>query len=127
MLFQTGIAVSQESNLDVFVSAVTWFKSGDPPFAIRGMTFPYIKENLLSVVIVQNNELKKTIDAACNRTIEKLLIQRYLKPGNQIPIELLVKPVLAKKRFMLPSCKTKTHWLLNAANITLEAWLRGER
>jgi len=127
MLFQTGIAISKESEVDIFVAAVTWFNKDNPPFVTRGMTYPYIKENLLSVIIVTNSELHETVNAACHRTIERLLIRRCLKPGNQIPVELLVKPYLAKEHFMLTSKRTKTHWLLNAASKTLDAWLRGER
>jgi hypothetical protein len=127
MLFHTGISVSKESEHDVFVAAVTWYKQGDPPFVTRGMTFPYIKENLLSVIVVTNINLTETVNAACQRTIEQLLIRRCIKPGKQLPIELLVKPFLAKEHFMLPSRRKKSHWLLNAADCTLEAWLRGER
>lgn len=127
MNFQTGIALSQEAEHDFIVAAVTWFNHTTPHFTTRGLTLPFIKENLLATIVVSNTSQTKTMNACCHRTIEKLLIRGWIKPGEPPGIVLLTKPVLAKKHFMLPCKKTKTHWLLNAADTVLMAWLRGER
>ncbi len=127
MDFQTGVVISQEGENDFVVAATTWFKHTPPRFVTRGFTFPYAKENLVATVVVSNTSQLKAVNAACHRTIEKLIIKRWVKPGDPSGIQLLVKPFLARKHFMLPSVKTKTHWLLNAADVVLTAWLRGER
>lgn len=119
--------MSQESTEDFVVAAVTWFTNTPPHFVTRGFTLPYVKENLLATVVVNNVSPIKTINAACHRTIEKLLTQSWIAPGNEMEITLLVKPVLSKQRFIMPSKKTKTHWLFNAAETVLTTWLRGER
>jgi len=127
MNFMTGIAMAKEGDEDFVVSAVTWFTTTPPTFVTRGFTLPYIKENLLSVVIVNNITRTKTVNAACHRTIEKLLMKKWLHPGKPLGIELLVKPALSKEHFILPCKKIKSHWLYNAAEVALMTWLRGER
>ncbi len=127
MDFKTGIAISKESEHDFVVAAVTWFTASPPRFVTRGFTLPYVKENLISTIVTNNITQSKTMNAACHRTIEQLLVQKWIIPGRPLQIELLVKPFLAKEHFLLPSKKTKSHWLLNAADTVLTAWLRGER
>jgi hypothetical protein len=127
MRFQTGIALHEDPDQETVVSAVTWFTLTPAQFSIRGFTMPYVKENLLSTVVVYNSDVTSAVNAACHRTIETLLVKGWTSPGDAPEIELLVKPYLAKQRFMLPCQRTPTHWLLNAANAVLLAWLRGER
>ena len=127
MNFQTGIAISKEAEHDFVVAAVTWFTRTEPHFTTRGLTFPFIKENLLSAIVVSNVSEVKAMNAGCHRTIERLLTRGWIKPGEPHGIVLLAKPILAKKHFMLPIVKTKTHWLLRAADVVLMAWLGGER
>ena len=123
----TGIAVSKESPEDIFVSAVTWFKHKDPDFPTRGLTLPYMKRNLPSVVVVRGEVLTTTVNTACNRTVEKLLIARHIYPNNPPLVSLLVRPSLKRHHFVLPHQAEKTHWLLNAAKKALQDWLRGVR
>ena len=127
MNFQTGIAISQEHPIDYVAAAVTWMTHTSPPFCVRGMTFPYAKEHLLATPVVSSADKVACINAVCHRTIEQLLIQKRIVPGYPPGIILLVKPALARGHFLLPCQKTKSHWLLNAADAVLTAWIRGER
>jgi hypothetical protein len=127
MRFQTAVAVSKETQQDVLVMAASWFKNIDPTFVTRAMTLPYMGENLPSIVVVHGSELVPAVNAACNRTVEKLLIKKLITPNNPPEIELLLKPVLSKNLYILPHVKTKRHWLLNAAIRGLQAWIEGER
>ena len=113
--------------MDTVVSAVTWFDTQPTNFSTRGFTLPHAKEHMLSTVIVRNTDIVSAVNAACHRTMETLLFKRWISPGTAPEIKLLVKPYLYRQRFMLPSCKTKSHWILAAADAVLLAWLRGER
>ena len=127
MQFKTGIAISKESENEIVVAATTWFICSSPRFNTRGFTYEHAKENLLATVVVYNESHTRAINAACHRTIESLIVKKWLEPGSPQAIELLVKPYLAKKSFILPCKRTSSHWLLNAAEAVLTAWLRGER
>lgn len=127
MIFQTGIAISHESDTDIFVAAATWFRDREPNFATRNLTFAYMREHLAAVVVVQNDSVVPAINAACHRTIESLLIRRLLPPGNQPQVTLVLPPSLAKEKYVLPVTKTRNHWLITAADRYLMDWLRGER
>lgn len=123
---QVGIAHLQDAPDVYLVAAVTWYNF-QPNFSTHGMTLPYMKKNLLSVVVVPGETLPKAINVAANRTLEKLLIRRRLVPQSPPQVELIVKPALKNERFILPHRPQTQHWLLNAANRALDAWLRGER
>jgi len=127
MRFQTAVAVSKETPRDVLVLATSWFKNIEPPFVTRAMTLPYMKENLASLVFIHGSDLVPAVNAACNRTVERLLIKRLITPSNPPEIELLVKPLISKNMYILPHTKTKRHWLLNAAVKGLQDWIEGER
>lgn len=127
MTLMTGIAVNKESSQDIFVSAVTWFRYRDPDFPTRGLTLPYMKKNLPSVVIVRGEDLISTVNTACNRTIEKLLIAKHIYPQSPPLVRLIVRAALRKKRFVLPHDVEKSHWLLTAADKAMQEWLRGVR
>jgi len=127
MSLETAIAISKESDRDIFVAAVTWFKLRPPNFPKRGLTLPYMKEHLPSVVIVKGTDVQKTINTACNRTVEKLLVKRYIFPKNPPMVSLIVRPSLKRHHYVLPHRTAKTHWLLNAAKRALSDWLRGIR
>lgn len=127
MRFQTAIAVSQETSQDVLVMAASWFKNIDPTFVTRAMTLPYMRENLPAIVFIHGSEVIPAVNAACNRTLEKLLIKKLITPNNPPEIELLLKPALSKNMYVLPHKKTKRHWLLNAAVRGLHAWIEGDR
>lgn len=127
MRFQTAVAVSKETSQDILVLAVSWFKNIDPNFVTRGMTLPYMRENLPSLVVIHGSQVVPAVNAACNRTIEKLLIKKLITPSNPPEIELLLKPALSKNMYVLPHVKTKRHWLLNAATKGLQDWIEGER
>jgi len=127
MIFQTGIAIDRETPQTILVAAATWYKSMEPNFPTRGLTLPYMKDNLAAIVIVRGDKLSTAINAACSRTIESLLIKRMIVPNNPPNVELLVKPVLARNTYVFPHTKTKTHWLLTAAEYALTDWLRGIR
>jgi len=125
---QTGIAHLQDVPGLHVVSAVTWYNA-QPDFSTHGMTIPYMKKVLLAVIFTQGESLRTAINAAAQRTVERLFVKRILIPGKErIPqIELLVKPVLKNETFLLPHCPKAQHWLLNAADRALDAWLKGER
>lgn len=125
MMFQMAIAINKETP-HIFLAALTWYKKSKPTFSTRRMTLAFMKQNFLSVVIVGNSELEPAINAACNRTIETLLIHRHLRPGTKLDIEVLVKPALSKATFPFPVEAKKQHWLLSAAENALDAWMRGE-
>ena len=127
MALETAIAISKESDNDIFVAAVTWFTQRPPNFPRRGLTLPYMKKNLPSVVIVKGTDVQKTINTACNRTVEKLLIKRCIVPQNPPQVSLIVRPSLKRHHYVLPHRIAKTHWLLNAAKRALNDWLRGLR
>jgi len=85
------------------------------------------KDHLLATVIICNEDPVAAVNAACHRTLETLLIKNQTHPGTKAGVELLIRPRLAKYRFILPSKKVRSHWLLNAADNVLLSWLRGER
>lgn len=124
-MLQTAIAINQDTP-HILLAALTWYKQGKPDFSTRRMTLPFMRQNFLSVVVVNNVDLTSAIDAACNRTVETLLIRRHLRPGAKLGIEILVKPALSKATFPFPIEAKKHHWLLTAAETALDAWLRGE-
>jgi hypothetical protein len=125
---QTAIATLQDVPNQHIVAAVTWYNA-QPNFSTHGMTIPYMRETLLSVVFTSGGGLVKTVNAAAQRTVERLFIRRVLIPGTEgtPQLELLVRPALKRETFVLPSCPKVQHWLLNAADRALDAWLRGER
>lgn len=82
---------------------------------------------MASVIVTQGNNLVTTINAACSRTIEHLLIKHLIVPSNPPQVELITKPILARKTFIIPVVKAKNHWLLTAADYALSDWLRGVR
>jgi hypothetical protein len=125
---QTGIAHLQDVPGRYIVSAVTWYNT-QPDFSTHGMTIPYMKKVLLAVVFTQGEVLRAAVNAAAQRTVEKLFVRRILIPGKERTpqIELLVKPTLKNETFILPHCPKAQHWLLNAADRALDAWLKGER
>jgi hypothetical protein len=125
-MFQTGIAVVKEGS-QILVAAATWYKSIEPTFTTRGLTLEYMKDNLAAIVIVRGDKTTTTINTACNRTIESLLIKRMVVPSNPPKVELLIKPALSKGTYVFPHSKTTTHWLLTAAEYALTDWLRGAR
>jgi len=127
MRFQTGIALWRDSDHETAIAAVTWY--GQPPthFSTREFTLQRAKNHLLSTIVVCNENPVVAVNAACHRTLETLLITQKTQPGTEAGIELLVRPKLAKHRFILPSKKVNSHWLLNAADTVLLSWLRGER
>ncbi len=127
MRLHTAVAVSKETAQDVIVLAASWFKNVEPPFVTRGMTLPYMRDNLPALIVVHGSETVPAINAACNRTIERLLVRKLITPNNPPEIELLVRPALDKNLFILPHTKTKKHWLLNAATRGLQDWIEGER
>jgi hypothetical protein len=127
MRFQTGIALSRNTDHETIVSAVTWYKHPPTQFSTRGFTLAQAKKLLLATVVTYNKDSIAAVNAACHRTLESLLIKQKTPPGTSAGVELIVRPTLAKHRYILPSKKLKTHWLLNAADAVLLAWKRGER
>jgi hypothetical protein len=125
---QTCVSHIQDTPGLHVVSAVTWYNA-QPDFSTHGMTIPYMKQVLLSVVFTHAENLKTAVNAAAQRTVEKLFIRRILIPGKERTpqIELLVRPALKNENFVLPHCPKAQHWLLNAADRALDAWLKGER
>lgn len=124
--FQVGIAHLQDAPDCYVVAAVAWFNR-QPDFNTHGMTLPYMKKVLPAVTFVNNTELAKTINVAATRIVEKLLVKELLVPQKPPQIELIVRPALRNQRFVLPHKPQAQHWLLNAAERALDAWLRGER
>ena len=127
MLYCTGIAISQESAADFIVAAATWHSSLPPNFSTQQMTLPYARENMSALVIVRNDTLDDTVNAACHRTVEQLLIKTRFKVAQPPTVRLIIRPIHAVHRYALPSTKKRHHWLLTTADSALFDWLRGVR
>ena len=128
MLYETGIAISEEGKHDIVVAAVTWHCAIRPNFPTHHITLRYAQEHLAACVVVYNADIRTTVNAACQRTVEQLLIQTNFKVAQPPRIQLIVSPrFAAKKQFVLPHIKKRYHWLLSAADSTLLDWLRGVR
>lgn len=128
MMYNTGIAVHTLEEDEFLVAAATWSSSLRPHFSTREITLPYAKKNLPALVIVQNYGLINTINAACQRTIERLLIRTRFRTSQPPTVQLLVRPTFFKYRFVFPHIKKKYHWLLTAADSALfDYWERGIR
>lgn len=127
MPLETGIAIHKAEKDDIFVAAVTWFKHRIPNFPQRGLTLPYMKENMPSIVVIRGAGVQQAVNTACNRTIEILLVKKHIIPHNPPLVGLIVRPALRREHFVLPHRVTTTHWLLTAAKRALQDWLRGER
>jgi hypothetical protein len=126
MLVEIGIAVTKETPEDIIVAAVAWPKFVEPPFPKRGLTLQYMKENMLSVLVLKGTNREKVLNVICSRTVEKLLVKQIiLSTANDI--KLLVKPALKRVKFRFPHECPRKHWLLNAADKALQDWMRGNR
>ena len=123
MGFYIGTAI-KEYNGKYVVAATCWF-AGIPLFSTRGMTLPYMKEKLLSVVIVQAKGDVKAINAAAQRTLERLFIKRIVqlpKPPNK-NITLLIPPSMKKHEFIFKHKSDAKHWLVRGAKRALAEWI----
>lgn len=127
MQFITAIAASKESPEDVIVVAATWFRNVEPEFYTKNMSLQSMHRDLSALVVIHGEELVPAINAACNRTIEKLLLKKSIIPNNPPEIALLVPAKLENNIYVLPHSNPGKHWLLNAAKNGLNAWLAGER
>jgi hypothetical protein len=127
MHFYTGIAFSKLAGNDVLVAAATWYRSNTPWFNTRDLNLQFMKKNLCSVVFIRNSDIPTTVNSACHRSVEQLLINKYVSIDTKPDVTLLVKDRLLKQSFILPTEKNPRHWLLKAAETALTAWERGER
>ena len=127
MRFYTAIATSKESPTDFIVFAATYLKDYDPNFSIRNLDLRFLYDTLTTVIIIHGKELVPSVNAACNRTLERLLLQKQIIPGNPPDVELLVDKPLAKHMFVLPHRVKPRYWLTTVAKNGLKSWLEGDR
>jgi hypothetical protein len=127
MRFYTAIAYSRETPKDVIVFAATYYKNRDAAFTIRNLNLEFLQTNLPAMVIIHGEKLVPSINAACNRTIEKLLLKKLITPNNPPEIELIVSQALARHTYVLPSVVVPRYWLSTVAKNGLKSWLEGDR
>jgi len=123
MAIYVGMAF-KEQNKKVAVAATAWF-ANTPVFKTHGMTLDYMRNKLLSVVFVENPNKINAINAAVQRTLEKLYIRRILElpqaEGNDIL--LFVPPRFKNSVFIVPHKVETKHWLIRGATRALAEWL----
>lgn len=126
MGFSIGIALKEYHGKFV-VMAACWF-TGTPVFNTRGMTLPYMQDKLLSIVVTKAPDEVTAINAAAQRTLEKLYIKRVIKipPAPGTEITLLVPPYLKKNTFIVPHKPDAKHWLVRGAKRALAEWIGAE-
>lgn len=128
MHFYTGIALSNITKTDILVAAATWYKSTAPRFHTSDMSLPFMKQNLCALVLVRNTDVVTSVNCACHRSVERLLINNRIYEKERPDITLLVRSPLTKYSFILPTeKKSAKHWLINAAQSAITSWERGER
>lgn len=115
MAIHVGIAF-KEHNGKVTVAATAWF-AGTPVFNTHGMTLEHMQDKLLSVVFVENSNKIKAINAAAQRTLEKLFIRKVisLPQVDDNDITLFIPPRLKKHTFVIPHQLETKHWLIRGA------------
>lgn len=123
MSFYIGTAVLQRDD-EYVVTATCWF-SGTPVFNTRGMTLPFMQQKLLSVITVRNKNAVAGINAAANRTVERLFIRKLVKLPSNTPedVVLLVPPYLKKNSFVVKHIPDAQHWLVRGAKRATAEWI----
>ena len=115
MAIYVGVAF-KEHDEKVAVAATAWF-TNTPVFNTHGMTLERMRDKLLSIVFVENPNKINAINAAVQRTLEKLFIRRVIPlpqaEGNDIT--LFIPPRLKKHKFVIPHQIETKHWLIRGA------------
>lgn len=122
-----GIAFKEHAE-KFTVAAISWF-ANTPVFNIHGMTLEHMQNKLLSVVFVENLNKIKAINAAAQRTLEKLFIRKIISlpqaEGNDII--LFIPPRLKKHTFVIPYQLETKHWLIRGATRALAEHLGAKK
>lgn len=123
MRYVVGVLTTKNDNDTITAIALTWF-SHPPPFSIHGMTLDYMRQRLLAVVRTTNVTTEKAINAALQRTAEKLYIKkRCPNPVNDDPaLNVIIQPKDSQYKFCFPVTVQKNHWLLTGAKRAITDW-----
>ena len=123
MRYVVGIKTKEHKDGSSTAVAVTWFNSA-PPFSVHGMTLGFMKRNLLAVVKTRNSTPEQSINAALQRTAEKLYTKKLaLNPVNGDPaFHIVIQPKNERCEICFPCTIQKKHWLLTGAKRALDAW-----
>ena len=112
---RVGIAFKEQGG-KVHVAATSWF-ANTPVFTTHGMTLDHMRDKLLSVVFIENINKINAINAAAQRTLEKLFVRKIITlpqaEGNDIII--FIPPRLKKHVFVIPRQLETKHWLIRGA------------
>jgi hypothetical protein len=125
MDFNIGIAPYTVDDNEFIVAALTYY-ARDPDFSLYRLDLPAARKHFCSVVFIQQADLVKGVNAAINRSVEKLLIKGLIVPEKQPHTEILVRPALRGLEFVLPHKVVQKHWLLNATQKALTLWMQGD-
>lgn len=125
MEFHIGIAPYAVDSDAFIIAALTYYKR-DPDFSLYRLDLPTIRKHFCAVVFIQQKDLVTGVNAAVNRSVEKLLIKRLVVPEKQPHTELLVRPALRGLEFVLPHQVMQKHWLLSATQKALTMWMQGD-
>ena len=126
-MFNIGVSTVQELDNHYVAVAVLWDSRRTPTFTVRGITLEDARRHFPCIIIIQNSNLINTINTACNRAIEQLIIQELLPAGTKPDVKLLMTTNTYSKNIMLKTEKHKSHWLITVSRRLLTAWLEGER
>jgi hypothetical protein len=115
MAIYVGIAFKEHDG-KIAVAATSWF-ANTPVFNTHGMTLERMQDKLLSVIFVENPDKIKAINAAAQRTLEKLFVRKIISlpqaEGNDVI--LFIPPRLKKHTFVIPHQLETKHWLIRGA------------
>lgn len=125
MRYVVGIRTKEHSDGSSTAVALAWFNS-PPPFNVHGMTLKFMKRNLLAVVKTHAISPEESINAALQRTAEKLFTKNLAtNPINGDPaFHIIVQPKNENCNICFPHTVQKKHWLLTGAKRALDTWPR---
>jgi hypothetical protein len=123
MRYVVGVRTTEHKDGSSTAVAVTWFNTS-PPFSVHGMTLEFMRQRLLAVVRTDSSSPQKAINAALQRTAEKLYVRQLtLNPVNGDPaFSIVIQPKNHKCDIRFPFKTQKKHWLLTGAKRALDAW-----
>ena len=123
MRYVVGVITTENGNSTSTAVALTWFHTR-PPFSSHGMTMDFMRQRLLAIIKTNGSTPEQAINAALQRTAEKLFTKSLtLNPLNGDPaLHTIIQPKNSNCNICFPFTVQKKHWLLTGAKRALEAW-----
>ncbi len=126
MRYVVGIRTIDKKDGPSIAIALTWFNSA-PPFSVHGMSLKFMRRRLLATVKTQNATAELAINAALQRSAEKLYLKQLIpNPVNGDPaFSIILQPKNQHCEVCYPFKIQKKHWLLTGAKRAYDTWPGG--